>query len=1083
MNVLFISQCQKRALTETRRILDQFAERRGDCTWQTPITQAGLDTVRRLLRKSARRNTAVACHWIRGKDHSELLWVVGDASRFNSQGAVPTNTTSHDVLRRDDENDWHSAEDIALLAAMAALFHDFGKASRLFQEKLSNNAKVADPYRHEWVSLRMFQAFVGQEADEQWLQRLVVLGATDKRWLKRLYCDGIEKNLSPQALADMPPLARAIGWLIISHHRLPAPPQKNIGLKTRERLFAEIDANWCGARPAENERILKKCWEIPLEHWPTSSSKWRTKAALIAQRMLQRSGFVASSWLNNPYVAHLARFSLMLADHGYSAGPAHCWLGDEAFAVYANTDNSGNCKQKLDEHLVGVQRDALRIVRALPRLARQLPHIARHKGFTRRSSVERFRWQDNAFELATSIQDRAAEQGFFGVNMASTGCGKTLANGRIMYGLADTRLGARFSIALGLRTLTLQTGHAYRSRLQLSDDELAVLVGGGAVRQLHELQQEQAAQRGSESAADLLPDNSHVYYEGSLDAGPLSQWLQGQHGRQGANLGKLVNAPVLVCTIDHLMPASESTRGGHQLAPLLRLLSSDLVLDEPDDFAMEDLPALTRLVFMAGLLGSKVLLSSATLPPALIQGLFAAYLAGRQQFQSNRGMCRDANVCCGWFDEFQRTASEHGDEQSFIAAHQQFVAKRLTKLASNSEVRRRAALLPLPSPSANKAEIRRQLAAVMLQQAQQLHHQHGVVDPHSGKRVSFGLIRMANVDPLIDVARAMLALGAGESCRVHLCVYHSRHPLLVRSAIEARLDRCLQREKEQGMAIFADPELRQLLDGTAEPDQIFVVLASPVAEVGRDHCYDWAIAEPSSMRSLIQLAGRVRRHRSGTVNQPNILILGSNCKALEGQRPAFCHPGFESQHLPLASYQLSMLLQPDEYQTINAAPRIQARQHLAPSSSLVDLEHARLQALLVDDSGRTERSVRWWWQTPSLYSAIEQKADPFRHDPQGSERFYLQPDEDDGQLQFYQQSDCGPLPSANRFQQAAITAGPRIAVWGAGSYQQELALLAERLAMSEEECARTFGIVDLPKQGNEQGWHYHHVLGFRRVLS
>ena len=49
MNVLFVSQCTKRALTETRRILDQFAERRGDRTWQTPITQAGLDTVRKLL--------------------------------------------------------------------------------------------------------------------------------------------------------------------------------------------------------------------------------------------------------------------------------------------------------------------------------------------------------------------------------------------------------------------------------------------------------------------------------------------------------------------------------------------------------------------------------------------------------------------------------------------------------------------------------------------------------------------------------------------------------------------------------------------------------------------------------------------------------------------------------------------------------------------------------------------------------------------------------------------------------------------------------------------------------------------------
>ena len=177
MNILLVSQCDKRALTETRRILDQFAERRGDRVWQTPITQAGLDTLRKLLRKTARKNTAVACHWLRGRDHSELMWIVGDARRFNAEGSVPTNTTRSDILRDHDENDWLTGEDIRLVATLAALFHDLGKACQAFQTRLRGEGPhPANVYRHEWVSLRLIQAFVGQDDDASWLARLQTTG-------------------------------------------------------------------------------------------------------------------------------------------------------------------------------------------------------------------------------------------------------------------------------------------------------------------------------------------------------------------------------------------------------------------------------------------------------------------------------------------------------------------------------------------------------------------------------------------------------------------------------------------------------------------------------------------------------------------------------------------------------------------------------------------------------------------------------------------------------------------------------------------------------------------------------------------
>ena len=94
--------------------------------------------------------------------------------------------------------------------------------------------------------------------------------------------------------------------------------------------------------------------------------------------------------------------------------------------------------------------------------------------------------------------------------MASTGKGKTLANAKIMYALADQEQDCRFTVALGLRTLTLQTGREYRRELRLSDEQLAIAVGGSASKTLFENEQaKKDAQHdtGSESSDDFLaPD-------------------------------------------------------------------------------------------------------------------------------------------------------------------------------------------------------------------------------------------------------------------------------------------------------------------------------------------------------------------------------------------------------------------------------------------------------------------------------------------------------------------------------------------------------------------------------------------------
>ena len=1099
MNILLISQCSKNALIESRRILDQFAERRGERTWQTTLTQQGLDTLRRLLRKTARKNTAVACHWIRGKDHSELIWVVGDARQFIERGAVPTDTTRRDILRSQDENDWHSAEMMRLLASIAALFHDFGKACAAFQAKIKpskSKKPLADAYRHEWVSLRLFEAFVAGDSDAAWLARLVQLPTSaSEDCLAKLVRDGMAGGRIVSPFSSLQGLAQIIGWLIVSHHRLPTPPDKLVS-KGLQVLPRGIDSLWCGARAQSTPSEIEACWTFK-QGLPFASQHWRTHASTLAQMLQRQLAFQPQHPLTSPYLLHLSRLALMLADHYYSSQPSHARYGDKATksqTLYANTDRkTGALKQRLDEHLIGVEVNTSRLVRTLPTLAAQLPRLARHPGFRTRSQGA-FAWQNRAFDLAEGLRHRSETQGFFGVNMASTGCGKTLANGRILYGLADAQRGARFTVALGLRTLTLQTGDAYRTRLHLGEDEMAVMVGGAAVRELHEHHAQQAEislaeASGTESSAELVPDYSPVYFEGALADGPLNRWLA-----QSPAATKLLNAPILVCTIDHLMPACESRRGGHQIPPMLRLMTSDLVLDEPDDFGLEDLPALSRLVHWAGLLGSRVLLSSATLPPALIEGLFEAYCAGRAAFQQHRGQPGNAlSVCCAWFDEFAAEAAEHAETGRYAAAHQAFVDKRLARL-SKAAMRRHAEILPLAIAQASRDVVCAGLAEALQPAITRLHAANHQTDPTTGKRVSIGLIRMANIDPLVQVAQALLARDAPPNQRIHLCVYHSRHPLLVRSAIEQRLDRLLNRTSPH--ALFADAALRQLLDQHPEPNQIFIVLATAVAEVGRDHDYDWAIVEPSSMRSIIQLAGRIRRHRPEAYAATNVLLLDCNVRHLvEGAGKAvFVRPGFESptsHHFQLRSHHLQAVLTPAQLARIDAASRIRERPVLDAQNNLADLEHARLRELMqgvtVADKVPNDYPVPLWWQTPAHMTGYLQKEQSFRADPFGQQRYGLLLDEDAEKVDFCAFGERGDITVVNHLLHSyPIQLGCGMGLWGDVDYETALYRLAEHMNLDPAECAKKFGTLTLPFKRFEDGhgisddWAYHPALGFSR---
>lgn len=1021
MNILLISQCKKRALTETRRIIDQFAERCGERTWQTAMTEDGLQTLYKLLRKTARKNTAVACYWTHGKNLTDLLWIVGDRSQFNQQGRVPTNRTKRNILKSGNESSWHYATTIQLITTIAGLLHDLGKATIGFQSKLRATEKVAgDPYRHEWISLQLFLLMIQDcTTDQAVFERLANFSQYQQQypnWYQKL--NKTEKT----DLMQWPLLTQWIAWLIVSHHRMPfLMPISSKDLKEKQK--DDFDISGLTIRSFyKTLKAVEKWVKNSFSQHPSPNQFWQLKSDItLSQAWLKKLSRYANKALIHPplmqltnidaFLLHMSRLSLMVADHNYSSLSLSNEDADKNDNILiANTNYLKKAKQCLDDHLIGVANLSARFARLLPKMVDELPAINQHKPFTKRTTIDRFQWQNHAYDIAKHYQSLSDEQGFFGVNMASTGCGKTLANGRIMYALANPKRGVRFTIALGLRVLTLQTGKALREKLQLSDEHLAILVGGRATQTLFELENEEKLQKsnlekqniskdnleqeGSESIESLVDDYVDVAESGIADS-ELGTIIENSKARQ------LIYAPIVTCTIDHIIQASECIRGGKYIAPTLRLLTSDLILDEPDDFDQNDLPALARLVHLAGLYGSKVLLSSATLTPDLIAGLFAAYQAGRKIWNQNHQRNNDS-IVCGWFDEYQQSITQITDSAAFSQQHQLFVSERINELAKG-EVRRQGHILELLDYQHKKPENEKLnynlLANQLLRQSYDFHLNHHQLDEKTQKQISIGLIRFAHTEDVIALTKQIyqqtdLAVDA----QFHIVVYHARQLLLLRNQLEQKLDRILNRSDER--ALFSQPEIIEAIKDSEQKNHIFIVIGTPVTEVGRDHDYDWAIIEPSSMRSIIQLVGRVWRHRPNKVaKSPNVAILGSNIESIKqgvnyGVGTAcFCKPGFEQKPFLLTTHQTNKLIPQQQLANIDATPRI--TNSTQDELTLGELEH-KVMAHLFTLNARNSNYVTSYWQ-PDLahhHCSHLQLISPFRMQNHKEDEFICQLDED-----------------------------------------------------------------------------------------
>ncbi|MBL4832720.1 MAG: type I-F CRISPR-associated helicase Cas3 [Pseudomonas sp.] len=1123
MMVTFVSQCEKNALKKTRRVLDAFANRIGDNTWQTLITEDGLITVKKMLRQTASKSTAVSCHWIRTRARSQFLWVVGNKSKFNAEGVVPVNSTKRNLLNSEIENDWKYLPLIKSLTGLSALFHDWGKASQLFQEKLNPNSKhkfKGDPLRHEWVSVLLLNALVNSKADESWLNDLMK-GDFSEKQLKKVVQ---EQKLTP--LDQLPNAAKLLAWLIVSHHRLPnfshsiEETRNNwLGVKSEniEVLLKRITKEW-GYENRQDEddyqKRVKQCFEFP-NGLLTESKEWMRQIKRWAGSLMSNLPLLESAMQDGSYrlVLHHARLCLMLGDHFYSSqAAAKNW--QDTTGLFANTDrDTRELKQKLDEHLVGVARNALNTAHLLPAFE-QSPPAATDIQVLRKASPSAFKWQDKAVTKINEwkkTQDKKTT-GFFTVNMASTGCGKTFANAKVMRALSVDGKSLRYILALGLRTLTLQTGDEYRDRIGLTKSQLAVLIGSRAVAELHNqrpIEKEELTEEvlGSESKQALLDE--FIDYECEIPEEGLSTVLTCEKDKQ------FLYAPVLACTIDHLMAATETKRGGRYILPSLRLMSSDLVIDEIDDFTGSDLIAIGRLIHLAGMLGRKVMISSATIPPALAQGYFNSYKKGWQIFSNSRDEAK-AEIGCAWIDEFTTQVQifnvKHSESslEQYQLSHSNFIDKRVANL--NKQVAKRKAeiiacpLLPMEKLLTERETEETKQAhyfSIIKRAILTKHQQHYSIDSKTNINVSFGVVRVANIRPCIDLTKYLLQADYPKDTQVKVMAYHSQQVLLLRHEQEKHLDAVLKRKEKQGepQQAFSDPIIRQHLELCSQKDCqvqhiIFILVATPVEEVGRDHDFDWAIIEPSSYRSIVQLAGRVRRHRMDETAQANIGLMQYNLKAFKGNdkkgEKYFIRPGYEdgfSKELPF--HDLNKLVnEACLNEKLNAIPRIK-KPTQADKQLLAFIEHEVTAQDLTNFTAIGASTMQGYLTETWYLTALPQVLTPFRKS-EPSINLFLFYNTDEECCYFTQKDEAGKTlfdinnQVINRegilnIRRVQLSEKEKQNLWLARNYQQLLAkYLSEPWLTTLKRVSLRYGEINMVERENAQ-YEYNDQFGLVQI--
>jgi CRISPR-associated endonuclease/helicase Cas3 len=277
-------------------------------------------------------------------------------------------------------------------------------------------------------------------------------------------------------------------------------------------------------------------------------------------------------------------------------------------------------------------------------------------------------------------------------------------------------------------------------------------------------------------------------------------------------------------------------------------------------------------------------------------------------------------------------------------------------------------------------------------------------------------------------------------------------------------------------------------------------VATPVEEVGRDHDFDWAVIERSSYRSIIQLAGRVKRHLQGEVSEPNIALMQYNWKGIrehnDENAKVFNRPGFEDL-IRLTTHDITQLIDVNLIaQRLDAIPRIQQSARLTANylrdlnqaSSLAELEHAATWHWLANYKNSGDKAqvgpqtLQGWLNHHWFLTALPQALAPFRKS-EPSLQVFLVFDEDQQASQFCEKNEQGYAIERERtlnIQRITLSKKAQQRLWLTRDFDHSCIALADQQELSQRRISLRYGELNFSHDEKKQ-YGYNDQLGLVKI--